>query len=434
MEESQKRKERLQAMRMEAAHNTPDKEDKDFQAASGILSNPLNDSSPSSSAEPHTPRFDYYTDPLSAFSASKRKGTINRSPNGRGNSLNRFRISPMNHQPSSVNNSSPNHPASQQPIWQPNFHSSNNQSPVTNAQQPIWQPIFHSDNNQTPTTPFGSPVRGYINAHVSCGPQYYSSPGGFSNSSNGSPMSVSPVPRFNQTPNQDNFWQQQQQQQLPPQPPQQQSGSQPRQYGRGSPWSDPQRSPGGRGSPWSDSRGSSSPSPSPAGRGIPWSDSRGSSSPSPGGRGFSWSDSRGSSGGRGSPWTNPRGRGGRGLGSSPSPNQGRGGYQGRGSRGHVSARERPDLFVKKSMVADPWKNLMPLLIDSLRTFGSVNTATSNNEGNRASADSPVPWEPRSINLKKPKPSEIRDNFQSGPSLAESLALSLADAVSEGACN
>lgn len=74
MEESEKRKERLKAMRVEAAHaevsNTVES-----SATPGCLSNPLNETSSSLTMQEDfctTPRFDYYTDPMAAFSANKR--------------------------------------------------------------------------------------------------------------------------------------------------------------------------------------------------------------------------------------------------------------------------------------------------------------------------------------------------------------------------
>lgn len=442
MEESVKRKERLQAMRMEAAQNGSD-DNKDHHqesphSAPGLLTNPFNDHSSPSSTPQHTPRFDYYTDPLAAFSGNKRKGRINlnnnnnnnndcssgRSPNGPATGFNKTRmISPLSNQSSPVNNSPPIKSYAQQ-------------------QPPMWQPNFHPGNPQNPVTPFRSPVPGYNSPHLSSGPQHYNSPFEFSNPSNGSPVTISPpVPRFSQIPNQDSYRPHQPHSQLPhqyqqQQQQQQQIGSQPRQFGgpgcRGSPLSDPWRSPAATGSPRSEPRGSASPGLSPGGRGMPWSDTRGGASPglSSGGRGMPWSDTRGSSGGRGSPWMNYRGRGGRGLGGSPSPNQGRGGLQGRGGRVNASARERPDLFVKKSMVEDPWKNLVPVIMVSKETMETSNTVVCSIEGNRSDADTPQSQQYGSNSLKKIKPSQIANTFQSGPSLAESLALSLAEAMGE----
>ncbi|KAL6493110.1 hypothetical protein OROGR_032869 [Orobanche gracilis] len=78
MEESEKRKERLEAMRIEAAGTRAYTDSESPGLATGALSNPLIESE-TASASPHhytSPRFDYYTDPLSAFSASKRANNI----------------------------------------------------------------------------------------------------------------------------------------------------------------------------------------------------------------------------------------------------------------------------------------------------------------------------------------------------------------------
>ncbi|KAL6574298.1 hypothetical protein OROHE_001202 [Orobanche hederae] len=78
MEESEKRKERLEAMRMEAAGTGAYTDFESPGLASGALSNPLIESETASPSPHHytSPRFDYYTDPLSAFSASKRANNI----------------------------------------------------------------------------------------------------------------------------------------------------------------------------------------------------------------------------------------------------------------------------------------------------------------------------------------------------------------------
>lgn len=74
MEESEKRRERLKAMRMEAAQVGVHSEDGYSGGASYSLTNPLVEASatPSVHAGPNVARrFDYYTDPMSAFSADK---------------------------------------------------------------------------------------------------------------------------------------------------------------------------------------------------------------------------------------------------------------------------------------------------------------------------------------------------------------------------
>ncbi|XP_039033133.1 protein SICKLE-like isoform X1 [Hibiscus syriacus] len=73
MEESEKRKERLKAMRMEAQVSN----DLETSAMPGCLSNPLIET-PSTMQDDFggAPRFDYYTDPMAAFSANKKRGNI----------------------------------------------------------------------------------------------------------------------------------------------------------------------------------------------------------------------------------------------------------------------------------------------------------------------------------------------------------------------
>ena len=76
MEESEKRNERLKAMRMEAAHAEVSN-NVETSAIPGCLSNPFSETSPSLTMQDDfhtTPRFDYYTDPMAAFSANKKRG------------------------------------------------------------------------------------------------------------------------------------------------------------------------------------------------------------------------------------------------------------------------------------------------------------------------------------------------------------------------
>ncbi|KAI3464980.1 hypothetical protein Pfo_021643 [Paulownia fortunei] len=78
MEESEKRRERLKAMRMEAARAGVNTDSESSGLASGGLSNPFIESE-NTSATPlqyTSTRFDYYTDPMSAFSGSKRRHNI----------------------------------------------------------------------------------------------------------------------------------------------------------------------------------------------------------------------------------------------------------------------------------------------------------------------------------------------------------------------
>lgn len=77
MEESEKRRERLRAMRMEAAQaNVGNYAETSLP---NHLSNPLVESSAAmlEQSEPCTaPRFDYYTNPMAAFSATKKRGNF----------------------------------------------------------------------------------------------------------------------------------------------------------------------------------------------------------------------------------------------------------------------------------------------------------------------------------------------------------------------
>ena len=79
MEESEQRRERLKAMRMEATQ-TKVSITVDTFAMPGVLSNPLVEGSatlPVQEDSCATPRFDFYTDPMAAFSSNKRR--INQS-------------------------------------------------------------------------------------------------------------------------------------------------------------------------------------------------------------------------------------------------------------------------------------------------------------------------------------------------------------------
>ena len=81
MEESEKRRERLRAMRMEAAQ--ADVVNYIETSLPNHLSNPLVESSATMMgqlAPCTTPRFDYYTNPMAAFSTSKKKGKIENQP------------------------------------------------------------------------------------------------------------------------------------------------------------------------------------------------------------------------------------------------------------------------------------------------------------------------------------------------------------------
>lgn len=74
MEDSEKRRERLKAMRTQA-DQAQVSSNVEHSGMPGCLSNPLIEASaPTVVQESSTPRFDFYTDPMSAFSDSKKRG------------------------------------------------------------------------------------------------------------------------------------------------------------------------------------------------------------------------------------------------------------------------------------------------------------------------------------------------------------------------
>ncbi|KAL3640835.1 hypothetical protein CASFOL_015803 [Castilleja foliolosa] len=78
MEESEKRRERLNAMRMEAAQTGVYSNSESPGSASNALSNPLieNETARVPSQQYTSPRFDFYTDPMAAFTGSKRRNNV----------------------------------------------------------------------------------------------------------------------------------------------------------------------------------------------------------------------------------------------------------------------------------------------------------------------------------------------------------------------
>ncbi|CAA3008635.1 Hypothetical predicted protein [Olea europaea subsp. europaea] len=76
MEESEKRRERLKAMRMEASRGGINNVPESSEIVSHGLSNPLIEGEIATTANYASPRFDYYTDPMAAFSANKRSSQV----------------------------------------------------------------------------------------------------------------------------------------------------------------------------------------------------------------------------------------------------------------------------------------------------------------------------------------------------------------------
>ncbi|ESQ54874.1 hypothetical protein EUTSA_v10025760mg [Eutrema salsugineum] len=75
MEDSEKRKQMLKAMRMEAAAQDDGSTGPETSMNTSHLSNPLAETSTHQQESYETPRFDYYTDPMSAYSSFKRNKT-----------------------------------------------------------------------------------------------------------------------------------------------------------------------------------------------------------------------------------------------------------------------------------------------------------------------------------------------------------------------
>ena len=75
MENSEKRKQMLKAMRMEAAAQNDGSTEPETSVNMGHLSNPLAETSTQQQESCEAPRFDYYTDPMSAYSSFKRNKT-----------------------------------------------------------------------------------------------------------------------------------------------------------------------------------------------------------------------------------------------------------------------------------------------------------------------------------------------------------------------
>ncbi|XVE90527.1 hypothetical protein DITRI_Ditri20bG0085100 [Diplodiscus trichospermus] len=391
MEESEKRKERLKAMREEAAHAEVS-DNVETSAMPGCLSNPLNETSSSLTLQDDfctAARFDYYTDPMAAFSANKKRGKGDNQT-----MLDSFTSPTTRDWP--MARSSPSHPG-------PRNYDRN--LPVHQMQSSfsLDQSIYHQG-------PYGS-FTAHRSPRITTPPMHQ----GHSDAWNGSQApanyynfayDVSPRGSFG----------------TPPMPP----GTSPRVW-----------------NPSNASRYGHSPSPgfSPTdspnfsyGRGrhqmfgnntIPDS--------GPGGNpGFSSGRGRHQMFGNNTipdsgPGGNPGFSSGRGRGREYSgiisPGIGRSGGQRQGFHGHRLASNRTsgaERFFDESMLEDPWQHLKPIPwkrqeagMDSSSTPGSSNS-----------------WLPKSIGMKKAKVSETPNKFNSQSSLAEYLAASFNKAVED----
>lgn len=300
MEESEKRRERLKAMRMEASQSGDYSEAAQNPMGSssfghGGLTNPLTDS-PSGQAEPYAtprPRFDYYTDPMAAFSANKRSNNV--SP----------QVSQQCYTPPRPRNP-------QSPICTARGNYSLDQRSQSQGVNHTFNPLGNPGQN----SPFGTPQRSSPNTWGSSfgTPNNYLPP----NSSTGGNFASPGIhgggrPGFHS---------------------EQGSGQPGSGYG-GSPY----QGSGYRGSPYQGSWHRGSAYQGSGHRGGPYQ-----------GSGHRGSPYQGSGQGR-SQW----------MGNSSSPISFRSGRRGRGSHGCTSGASRPDLYYSKSMVEDPWKELKPVI-------------------------------------------------------------------------
>ncbi|XP_041018916.1 protein SICKLE-like isoform X2 [Juglans microcarpa x Juglans regia] len=140
MEESAKRRERLKAMRTQADQaEVPN--NAQSSGMPGCLSNPLVETATTAVRESYAPRFDFYTDPMSAFSDSRKSSKAGNqirpdcfsSPRNNGSPMSRFSPSlPGPRNPSLAHqiqsNWSPN-----QIVYQPQVMASPHRSPVGTA-------------------------------------------------------------------------------------------------------------------------------------------------------------------------------------------------------------------------------------------------------------------------------------------------------------
>lgn len=403
MEESEKRRERLKAMRMEAAQSDANNDVENSTQTRG-LSNPLLETT-ASNQDSCPQRFGYYTDPLAAFSGNKRS-KVNQN-------IAQEHLTPPIQEKTAM---------TPPPLPSQSMHQ---------QQESVWSPMgMVCPSGMQPGTPRG--------AWNGPGPAYgYNTPpsstigGNFPNTA-GSVFAQGRGPIINSNQGQGQW--------LPNGPsPNSEQGVRPGFWGhQGRPtfnpiegrgyWSTNSQSPGSvhEGDPGFGKGGRGSYE-SGHGRGY-WSSN--SLNPSPG-RGSSPGFGQGgrpkfnSGQGRGS-WS----RNSHNPGSGYRPNLGRGSGQwsdnnanpgtarsgGRGGRGrgfhdNVSAEFRPDLYYNKSMVEDPWKFLTPII------------------WTREECTSSQSWLPKSISTQRAKaPGGSSESNKSQPSLAEYLAASFNDAT------
>ncbi|GAB2228075.1 hypothetical protein Droror1_Dr00009905 [Drosera rotundifolia] len=410
MEESEKRRQRLLAMRMEAdkvaaswnvetqggINQSGASRNNEAQEGPGSnLGNPLLETS-EVQGFCTTPRFDFYTDPLAAFSSNRQRSTAN-AQNTRGPFLpNVSGSSPstmMQFQSSGPNNL-------EVASTQFNHHHGNviSSERTHRNDEPYSDPRMIPHGIHQPWNSNSSSLTMYQDGQPYC-----------------NPLVKNPdfSPHMQNTQN--NHWSNQQMHPAGPRSPYPMMSTFP--VEQGAPVTMNEASPGynWRGSPNTPYQGrgqhfTNSPGHGPGGRGSPhfsgggygqWSGTHGGSS-------------SGYNGGRGRGSPHFGGGNGRWSGTSGSPGSGRGGGRGRGS--HVGGSDGG--FYQKSMVEDPWQSLKP-----------VKWREQNNSKMPARFRNPQPVQ-ESHSVKKPRVSEAFDNSGSKKSLADYLAEAFDEAVEE----
>lgn len=393
MEESEQRRERLKAMRMEASQTGVHNEIGN-SVESHQLSNPLIETSAATPVQMNsyaTPRFDYYTDPMSAFSANKRRSKVS-------------------------NQNSPDYftpPRPRNPETTPSLSHQflANYSPDRRMYQARGPYLSAGPRNPEMTS---SPVH-QVQTNYSPDQRMYQARGPHHSSGPRNPeMTPSPAHQI-----QTNYLPDQRMYQA--QGPYDSSTLYGSPIGMVSPFSPHQGAPG----VWNGSTGTPSfyPQTNPLGvANISSPGFGGSPSLNSGqGRGHWFSNSPGSGSGYGGSPSSNLGRGrGRWSGNNMRPGLGRGGQRGLGSHGGVSAEFRPDLYYNQSMVEDPWKLLKPIV---WRRENILNTP-----------DSLRSVIPKSVGIKKARISEASNASSSQPSLAEYLAAAFNETVNDEASN
>ncbi|KAL1807556.1 hypothetical protein DCAR_0726936 [Daucus carota subsp. sativus] len=406
MEESEKRRERLKAMRMEAAQSGADNEVGNSSQTQG-LPNPLLQTAVTNQ-ESCPQRFGYYTDPMAAFSGNKRSKV--------SQNITQEHLTP------SIQEITPR-PLPSQGMYQ--------------QQESVWSPTgMVRPSSMQPGTPRGawngpgptygynippsSPIRANFPNTMGSGSGQGSRPINYTHQGQGqwSANSPRPGPWLANSPS-----------------PISEQGVRPGvgEY-QGGPGFNPIEGRGSvrGGNPGFGQGGRGSYDSSGQGRGY-WSNN----SPNPSqvrgsnpGFGQGFRPNYNPAQGRGdwsrnshNPGTGYRPKLGRGGGqwsgnnASPGPARsgGRGG-RGRGSHDNVSAELRPDLYYNKSMVEDPWKFLTPIIWITEKSPSKTCTSSKS-------------WLPKSISMQGAKASTAStESNKSQPSLAEYLAASFNDAV------